>query len=110
MNLGSGELLLRTRRHFFRDCGMGVGKIALAGLLADRGVFASTPGADAPGSPARTHFPAKVKHVIYLFMAGAPSQLELFEHKPKINELNGKPIPESFLKEKRFAFMDTFTK
>jgi hypothetical protein len=48
--------------------------------------------------------------VIYLFMAGGPSQLELFDYKPKLQELNGQPIPESFIKNKRFAFMDLFTK
>jgi hypothetical protein len=48
--------------------------------------------------------------VIYLFMAGGPSQLELFDYKPRLNQLNGQPIPDSFLKGKRFAFMDTFTK
>ena len=56
------------------------------------------------------HFPAKAKSVIYLFMAGGPSQLELFDYKPKLQELHGQPIPESFIKGKRFAFMDTFTK
>src|SRR4029078_13577266 len=54
-----------------------------------------------PGSP---HFPAKAKAFIYLFMAGAPSQLELFEPKPKLNELSGQKVPESFTKAKRFAF------
>src|SRR5207302_1567232 len=53
---------------------------------------------------------AKVKSVIYLFMAGGPSQLELFDYKPKLQDLNGKPIPDSYLKNKRFAFMDSFTK
>jgi hypothetical protein len=114
---GTDALLLhQTRRHFFRDCALGVGKVALASLLTEGRLSAATWRLTPHGSPAnplasRTpHFPAKVKSVIYLFMAGAPSQLELFEHKPKLNELNGQPIPDSFLKGKRFAFMDTFTK
>jgi len=93
-------LLHRTRRHFFRDCAVGVGSMALTSLLR----------ADGPGSPKQPHFPAKAKRVIYLFMAGGPSQLELFDHKPKLDALHGKPIPDEFIKGKRFAFMDTFTK
>ncbi|MBK8093043.1 MAG: DUF1501 domain-containing protein [Verrucomicrobiaceae bacterium] len=57
--------------------------------------------------PKKTHFPAKAKSVIYLFMAGGPSQLDMFEHKPELQKRNGQPIPESFTKGKRFAFMDS---
>jgi len=97
----------RTRRHFFNQCGMGVGAIALADMLAD-----STSGSDAahssnPLAPKPTHFPARAKRVIYLFMAGGPSQLDMFEHKPMLNQLNGQPIPQSYLEGKRFAFMDS---
>ena len=59
-------------------------------------------------APRPPHFKAKAKNVIYLFMAGGPSQLELFDYKPKLVELNGQPIPESFIKGKRFAFMSSF--
>jgi hypothetical protein len=90
--------LLKTRRHFFRDCGTGVGKIALAQLLAEQG-FGQ-----------KRHFPAKVDHVIYLFMAGAPSQFELFDEKPSLQKWHDKPTPKEFLEGKRFAFMDTFSK
>lgn len=62
---------------------------------------------DAALAPKKTHFPAKAKNVIFLFMAGGPSQLEMFEHKPLLTKLNGKPIPESYTKGKRFAFMDS---
>jgi hypothetical protein len=58
-------------------------------------------------SAGKTHFPARAKHVIFLFMAGGPSQLETFEYRPKLTALNGKPIPESYVKGKRFAFMDS---
>ena len=102
------SLLCRTRRHFFRDCGVGVGSMALASLLqADR---ASAAPASDPLAPQAGHFPAKAKNVIFLFMAGGPSQLELFDHKPKLDALHGQPIPEEFIKGKRFAFMDTFAK
>jgi hypothetical protein len=63
-----------------------------------------------PLAPRKPHFAPRAKAVIYLFMAGGPSQLELFDHKPKLNALHGKPIPAEFIKGKRFAFMDTFTK
>jgi hypothetical protein len=89
-----------TRRHFFSRCSVGVGSIALRSLMA-------APATKNPLLPKKTHFPAKAKNVIYLFMAGGPSQLELFEHKPLLTKLNGKPIPESYTKGKRFAFMDS---
>jgi hypothetical protein len=104
-------LLQQTRRHFFRECAVGLGSIALTSLLDGGRLFASTetPFVN-PLAPKQPHFPARAKSVIYLFMAGGPSQLELFDYKPALNELNGQPIPESFIKGKRFAFMDTFAK
>jgi hypothetical protein len=90
-------LLHQTRRHFFSRCGIGVGSMALSSLMAR----------DASLAPKKTHFPAKAKNVIFLFMAGGPSQLETFEYKPLLTKLNGKPIPESYTKGKRFAFMDS---
>ncbi len=107
------QQLLRenSRRHFFRQCGVGLGKVALASLLADGRSFAGR-SAQVPNplAPRKPHFPAQVKSVIFLFMAGGPSQLELFDHKPKLAELNGEPIPPSFMEGKRFAFMGSFTK
>lgn len=102
------RLLERTRRHFFRDCGVGVGKIALASLLADQMLGSSSATAsqsDSPFAPKQPHFPAKAKRVIFLFMAGAPSQLESFDYKPKLAELEGKPIPPSVIKGQRYAFI-----
>jgi hypothetical protein len=91
----------RTRRHFLRDCGVGLGALAFADLVG-RDAAVAAPDPLAPKAP---HFKPKAKHVIYLFMAGGPSQLEFFENKPKLNELNGQPIPQSFIEGKRFAFM-----
>ena len=93
------RLLGRTRRHFFRDCGVGVGKIALASLLAQSA--SATEGGTLP----RPHFPATAKRVIFLFMAGAPSQLETFDPKPKLAELEGQPIPPSVIAGQRYAFI-----
>ena len=84
-----------TRRHFFGECGYGVGKIALAGLLT--GALGQ--------ARARTHFPPKAKRVIHLFQAGAPSQLELFDNKPKLKQLEGKPLPPSVIGDQRYAFI-----
>ena len=97
------SLLQQTRRHFFRDCGIGVGAIALNSLLA-------RDASSSPTAPRQPHFTAKIKNVIFLFMAGGPSQFELFEPKPKLQELHGQPIPDSFVAGKRFAFMGSFTK
>lgn len=93
---------LQTRRWFFRDCGVGLGKVALTSLMA------GTTSGSAYGDSARRsapNFAPKVKRVIYLFMAGAPSQLELFDHKPKLAALEGKPIPPSVVKGQRYAFI-----
>jgi hypothetical protein len=104
-------LLLQTRRHFFHDCAIGLGSLALASLLSDGKILAAKETlVTTPLAPKRPHFPARAKSVIYLFMAGGPSQLELFDCKPKLLELDGKPIPQTYLKNKRFAFMDSFTK
>src|SRR5438105_1824753 len=106
------NLLLQTRRHFFGECALGLGSMALASLLSDGKLFAREQHASFanPLAPKIGHFPARDKSVIYLFMACVPSQLELFDYKPKLQELNGKPIPDSYLRGKRFAFMDTFAK
>ena len=103
------QILHQTRRHFFQDCAFGLGTIALGSLLQRDGARAAVPAAG-PLDPRPAHFPGQAKSVIYLFMAGGPSQLELFDHKPQLQALHGKPIPASFIEGKRFAFMDSFTK
>lgn len=93
-----------TRRHFFRDCGVGVGKIALASLVASS-ARASAPSLSEPMAPRPTHFPPKVKHVIYMFMAGAPSQLDLFDKKDTLRKFDGQPVPAEVVKDQRYAFI-----
>ncbi|MEM8667387.1 MAG: DUF1501 domain-containing protein [Planctomycetota bacterium] len=93
-----------TRRQLFQTCGVGLGKIALASLLARDCVGGRT----AVASDERIdglHHAAKAKRVIYLFMAGAPSQLDLFDFKPKLRQLEGKPIPPSVIAGQRYAFI-----
>jgi hypothetical protein len=102
-----------SRRHFLQECGVGLGKVALAGLLTD--TFTSrvsaapaptpTPASTDPLHPLKPHFPAKAKHVIHLFMAGAPSQLDLFDYKPALAKLEGKPLPPSVIGNQRYAFI-----
>jgi hypothetical protein len=93
-----------TRRHFFGKTAAGIGGLALASLLNERLLGAEAVAVD-PMTPKQPHFPAKAKRVIYLHMAGSPSQLDLFDYKPKLNELNGQPCPESIYKKERFAFI-----
>ena len=102
------DLRFLTRRQFFSRCALGLGGIALASMLKEQSVFAAASSASLnPMAVKPPHIPAKAKNIIYLFMAGGPSQLELFDHKPRLNELNGQPIPQSFIEGKRFAFMDS---
>ena len=101
------ELRQVTRRHFFGDTGLGIGSLGLASLLAGTGALGKEEPSQQtnPLAPRQTHFPARAKRVIYLFMAGGPSQLELFDFKPKLQEMDGQVIPESYVKNKRFAFL-----
>ena len=101
-----------TRRYFFKEIGLGIGASALTALLNQSLFAAGTPRpAAAPVdavnamAPKPPMFPARAKSIIYLFMAGAPSQVDLLDYKPKLQELNGEPIPESFMKGQRFAFI-----
>ena len=106
MTRSEHALLHRTRRHFFSQCFVGLGNLALGGLLAAD----SRPDSQNLLAPKAPHFKPRVKRVIYLFMAGAPSQFETWLWRPKLAELDGKATPDSFLDGKRFAFMEQFTK
>ncbi|QDT43078.1 hypothetical protein Pan241w_31750 [Gimesia alba] len=88
-----------NRRQFFTSGASGLGTLALASLLKDEGLLASE------NSGQQAHFAPKAKRCIYLFMEGGPSQMDLFDPKPKLNELDGQPMPESLLKDIKFAFI-----
>ena len=92
-----------TRRHFFFDSGFGIGSLALANLLGSPAT-AQTPATN-PSAARNPHFAPKAKNIIFLFMAGAPSQLDLFDFKPRLQEFDGRPVPEEFIKGERFAFI-----
>ena len=96
-----------TRRHFFSRCAVGLGGIALASLLGEQPLGGAPAPAAEPLAPKPPHFGARAKRVIYLFMAGGPSQLDLFDYKPRLQALNGQPVPASLIAGKRFAVMGT---
>src|SRR6516162_2161986 len=105
MNLRDQLLLHRTRRHFFKDCGVGLGAIALASLLNEDLFAGDKEPASDPLAPGQPHFQARSKNIIYLHMAGSPSTLDLFDYKPKLIELNGQPCPDSYIRGQQFAFI-----
>ena len=87
---------VNSRREFLNGSGLGLGSIALADLLAKDGradQLSSEPTNH--GVLGSTHFPAKAKRIIYLFMSGGPSQLDLLDYKPVLNERNGQQLPDS---------------
>jgi len=97
-----------ARRWFLKDCGVGLGTLALADLMRDRSLAAPASG-DAL-VPKRPHHAPKAKRVIFLFMAGAPSHLELFDYKPKLAELDGQLPPKELLDGYRAAFINPNSK
>jgi uncharacterized protein (DUF1501 family) len=102
------EPRVNSRRWFLKECGLGLGKIALGSLLADAFVSnlrAATGSATDTLRPHGPHFSGKAKRVIHLFMAGAPSQLDLFDYKPELTKLAGKPLPPSVIGGQRYAFI-----
>src|SRR5436190_6195582 len=101
---------LVTRRWFFQQCGVGLGAIALGELFGRAGMAATLPAGLNPLAPKKPHFPAKAKSVIYLFMAGAPSHLEMFDNKPELAKWDGKLPPAELLKGYRAAFINPNSK
>ena len=83
-----------TRRHFLSAAGLGIGSLALSSLLAREAQASKKP-----------HYPAKAKAIIFLSQAGAPSQLDLFDYKPKLAQFHGTKVPEELIKGERFAFL-----
>ena len=93
-----------TRRYFLQQCPTGLGGLALAGLLGTQQTAAAAEQSDRL-RPKRPHFAGAAKRVVHLFMAGAPSQLELFDYKPTLSKLEGQPLPPSVIGDQRYAFI-----
>jgi hypothetical protein len=101
---------LLARRWFMQQCGVGLGAVALGRLMAEAGYAAPVATADDPLAPREPHFEPKAKRVIFLFMAGAPSHLEMFDNKPALARLDGTLPPPDLLKGYRAAFINPNSK
>jgi Protein of unknown function (DUF1501) len=99
-----------ARRWFLRDCGVGLGAIALADLLAQTAGASPAARNDDPLAPKMPHFAAKAKRVVFLFMAGAPSHLELFDYKPQLAKYDGTLPPPNLIEGYRAAFINPSSK
>jgi hypothetical protein len=99
-----------TRRWFFKQCGVGLGTMALGSLLNQKLFAAGKSGLANPLAPKAPHFAPKAKRVIYLFMAGAPSHLDLFDYKPQLAKFSGTLPPAELLKGYRAAFINPQSK
>src|SRR4051812_21630159 len=96
------ESRLAARRWFFQQCGIGLGTVALGQLLSEGGYAA--PAAGDPLATKAPHFAPKAKRVIFLFMAGGPSHLELFDNKPQLAKFDGTLPPPELVEGYRSAF------
>jgi hypothetical protein len=105
MDLLNAHLQQINRREFFKRSSLSLGSIALGSLLAQSIGHAAPTGAANPLAARPPHFPARAKHVIYLHMVGAPSQLDLFDHKPVLEKFHDQLCPQEMLEGKRFAFL-----
>jgi hypothetical protein len=118
MHVDQAELQ-RSRRRFLTHSLQGAGTVALANLLAADGLLAvEPPSSDSPSSPLRDenplaprrpYFAPKAKNCIYIYLEGGPSQMDLYDHKPILNQLDGQPLPDSLLEKVQFAFLQKET-
>jgi hypothetical protein len=109
-NLVRSESTHLARRWFFKECGVGLGTIALAKLFGGAATAQAAAVAKNPLAPKEPHFPGKAKNVIFLFMAGAPSHLELFDYKPQLAKFDGQLPPAELIKDYRAAFINPSSK
>jgi hypothetical protein len=109
MNPIDDQRLAITRRAFFGKAATGVGAAALTSLLRQEGLAAPpTPSpspTDASVLPGLPHFAPRAKRIIYLFQNGAPTHVDLFDYKPKLAQLHGRPVPDDYIAGKRFSTM-----
>ena len=102
MNKDFQQARQQTRRHFLKDCQIGLGAMAFAGF-SQPNALSATSNSD-PLAVRSPHFSSRAKHVIYLHMAGSPPHLDLFDYKPELVKRDGQPCPDEILKGRRFAF------
>src|SRR4051794_9584062 len=95
-----------SRRWFLQECGVGLGALALGDLLRQGGYAATAATTSDPLAPKAPHFAPRAKRVIFLFMAGAPSHLELFDNKPQLAKFDGTLPPPELLQGYRAAFIN----
>ncbi|HJN89935.1 MAG TPA: DUF1501 domain-containing protein, partial [Verrucomicrobiota bacterium] len=98
MNLQLQQSQFITRRHFLKQCQVGLGSMALGSLMGGLSTASSA-------GPVKSKDFGKAKSVIYLHMAGSPPQLDLFDYKPMLNEFNNKPCPKEFIEGRRLPFI-----
>jgi hypothetical protein len=115
------QSVAQTRRDFLTTSASGLGLLGLGSLLSNDGLLSAVSAqaasadsprrdtSDQPLAPRLPHFAPRARSCIFIFMAGAPSHIDLFDPKPKLNELHGQPLPESMLKNVRFAFIQKET-
>ncbi|MDA7891836.1 DUF1501 domain-containing protein [Akkermansiaceae bacterium] len=102
MNPQLESLQYKTRRHFFKQCSMGLGGVALSEMLATDAMGLEAP--DNPLLPKLPHFAPKAKRVIYLHLTGSPPHLDMWDHKPELVKRDGQECPDEYIKGKKFAF------
>jgi hypothetical protein len=102
MNPQLESLQYKTRRHFFKQCSMGLGGVALSEMLATDAMGLEAP--NNPLLPKLPHFAPKAKRVIYLHLTGSPPHLDLWDHKPELVKRDGQECPDEYIKGKKFAF------
>src|ERR1700683_797515 len=102
MDILAEHRLALTRRHFFKAGAMGLGTAALASLMPDR-LLAVPQGERSGGLPELPHFAPRAKRAIYLFMNGGPSQMDLFDYKPRMESFFNRDLPESIRQGQRLT-------
>ncbi|MEN8866004.1 MAG: DUF1501 domain-containing protein [Akkermansiaceae bacterium] len=102
MNPQLESLQHKTRRHFFKQCSMGLGGVALSEMLSTDAMGLEVP--DNPLMPKLPHFAPKAKRVIYLHLTGSPPHLDMWDHKPELVKRDGQECPDEYIKGKKFAF------
>ncbi len=98
-----------ARRRFLMNSSCSIASYALAAMLEKEGLFASDTSLANPLAPKNAHFPGTAKNCIFIFLAGGPSQIDLYDPKPKLQELNGQPLPSELTDKVRFAFINKET-